>query len=258
MLHPDQTVAPDHNKGSEFSLADQLRSGALPLTSALSWAQDLATALHELHNSGQCHGDVTAESVSLNARGASLAPQPKNSSPLEPGGDLSAFGALLYEMVTGTKPASDTGEGGPAPVTIPGRENVRRAAIRLALRCLDGGAQLTMQQIATEVRLLRVLLRQWELPPALLPRRLAAPTAFTSVATPERFLVPADPAHEPRQPADIRCPLCDGLFVYSSQPRTFFERRMETARIHLYRCHRCYYRFGRFWGRVFSKEKPFA
>jgi hypothetical protein len=78
--------------------------------------------------------------------------------------DVQAFGAVFYQMLTGTLPsdaltAADIRVEGPRT----GSARLRSAALMLALNCRGSkGARLSMQQLATEIRLLGVLLRQYE------------------------------------------------------------------------------------------------
>ncbi len=253
--------------GQAEALDDRNQGDVLPLASALCCAADIAGILRELHSAGRCHGAV-AECVVIEPHGATLAPPRESLELVDQGVDVRAFGSLLYEMVTGLKPSGDGGgiESWPAP-TFQGPEGVRLAAIRLALRCLEtsDGRRPNMQQVLTEVRLFRVLVRQGEpvpvaaTPPPHAPAELAAPPApapapaFIS-SVPESFFMAVDEDSPPRKPSRARCPHCGGPFVYFSQPSTLFERMLGIVGIRLHRCHRCFYRFGVLLGLAFSKE----
>jgi hypothetical protein len=91
--------------------------------------------------------------------------------------DVTAFGALLYEMIIGARPPVDASAGNfRAPGSNSGLAGVRASAIRLAGKCLGYfPMSLNMQQTATEVRLLGVLARQLEAGGAAEPPPMATP-----------------------------------------------------------------------------------
>jgi hypothetical protein len=249
-------------------LSAELAKGALPLATALDWAADVASELREMHCAGRYHGAVAAHRVILTSVGAILISPHEFLEQACETGDVTAFGALLYEMVTGLKPDAESDVMPPmAAVPCQGPEGIRRAAIRLALSCLEESQKprLTMQQMVTELRLFRVLERQWDtvVPapppfepsprPARNPEPVYAPVALTFPA--EHFLVAEDEATKP-SPARLECPRCGGFFVHSSQPRTSVERLLEVLQFRWRRCHRCYYRYGTFGRFFFCKDSP--
>ena len=99
---------------------------------------------------------------------------------------MQAFGALFYQMLAGTAPpATLTAVDIRVHGTRPGPARVRPAAMKLALKCMaPKGTALSMQQVATEIRLLGLLLRQYEanLQPGQEPA--AASTPFLVRAAP--------------------------------------------------------------------------
>jgi hypothetical protein len=141
--------------GQPATLADVLASGPLPLPELLRCANEVAAELWHLHRRSHAYGKLTACSVLMTESGAHLVPL-QDWDEAVPETDTRAFGAMFYEMlVAGTPPASLGG-------ALPGPARVRPAAIKLALQCREEGAALTMQQVATELRLLGLLLRQYQ------------------------------------------------------------------------------------------------
>jgi len=245
-------------------LSDQLAEGSLPLGLALDWAVDVASALCELHWSGRYHGAVAADSVMLGPGGATLLSPRELAGEAGQGRDVAAFGALLHEMITGRKP----GGGAESPRAVPrqGRAGLRRSASHLALRCVEAcdGSRPNMPQVLTELRLFRVLARQWDAESAAAPRgQQAQPRAaaecdpeFDPAATmyaPGGFLPAPDPAPALPSPSGSRCPRCGG-FVHFSRARTLFEGLLDVLGIRLLRCLRCHYRYGFILGMMFSKD----
>lgn len=263
-----QVEARHDGRTANSYLSTELAKGALPLATALDWAADVASELREMHCAGRYHGAVAACRVILHSVGAILISPHVFPERASESGDVTAFGALLYEMVTGLKPDA-VGDAMPPMAVAPcqGPEGLRRAAIRLALSCLEESQEprLNMQQMVTELRLFRVLARQWdtvvpapppfEAPPrpAMNPEPAYAPVAVTF--PPEHFLVAEDEATKP-SPGRLECPRCGGFFVHSSQPRTSFERLLGVLRFRWRRCHRCYYRYGTFGRFFFYKDSP--
>ena len=127
-------------------------------------AHEVATELRDLHQQTRAYGNLTASSILMSGSGARLLP---SRSPWDHAAalrDIRAFGAVFYQMLTATLPsdaltAADIRVEGPR--TGPAR--LQSAALMLALNCRGSkGARLSMQQLATEIRLLGVLLRQYE------------------------------------------------------------------------------------------------
>jgi len=157
----------------DVCLAELPRDGVLPLATALGYATDVATALRELHAEGRAHGEAGPDDVRVGPRGAVLPPPPASSRRGDQRADMVAFGALLFELVTGSKPPRDL-----SSVAVPlaprvGSEGLRAAAIRLALRCLGAASDPAphMQQALMEVRLYSLMARQsdWRVAVAATP-----------------------------------------------------------------------------------------
>ena len=196
-----------HRNGGvrEETLASRLADGPLPLPFALRCATDVAAALRELHEVGRAHGDVSPASVVLRHSGAALVPPSGLQRKIDLRADVAAFGAVLYEMLTGAKPPRDGSLKAPLEhVPHAGVPGLRAAATRLAAKCLatPPDPAPTIQMVVTEVRLLNVLARQSgaespePLPRAPVPeiRRKANPLAEWMAAQPAEKPEPAAPA----------------------------------------------------------------
>jgi hypothetical protein len=247
----------------------------LPLAFALRCATDVASALRELHREGSAHGVVTPDLILVRAFGATLLLPEGAASQLDPRVDIRDFGAVLFEILTGSKPTP-----GAAPLCVPQPvphstpAGLRAAAIALATRCLATvpEARPPMQKVATEVRLLAIMARQHEnvllpLPPhSLVP---AAPKNSSSIASPTVAPLPPAPVIEPASPASLppppdepavltmlTCPECSSASVRHSRAQSDFEELLGRFRHPMLRCHRCYFRYFLLFGIVFSKETP--
>ena len=150
--------------GPAETLADVLASGPLPLAAGLRCAHEVATELRDLHQQTRAYGNLTASSILMSGSGARLLPSRSSWDQAAALRDIRAFGAVFYQMLTGTLP-SDALTAAEIRVEGPrtGSARLRSAALMLALNCRGSkGARLSMQQLATEIRLLGVLLRQYE------------------------------------------------------------------------------------------------
>ena len=208
----------------EESLASRLAQGPLPLRFALSCAEDVAAALRELHRAGRAHGEVSPTSVVLHRSGAELVPPNGRASEANSSADVSAFGAVLYQMLTGSKPPRGGLVAAPEePLPDADPASLRAAAMRLAAKCLASPPERapTIQMVSIEARLLNMRARQLGPEPA-------APT--------QRALSPLE-----------RCPKCGNIHVRKSHPRTELERSTIHFGIRICRCHECSHRYVVVW-----------
>ena len=125
-------------------------------------AHEVATELWDLHRQNRAYGKLTAGNVLMTESGAHLVPL-QNRDAAAPEADKQAFGAMFYDMLV----AEATPESpGAADIrlrgALTGHPRLRPTAIKLALQCRQEGTALTMQQVATEVRLLGLLLREYQ------------------------------------------------------------------------------------------------
>src|SRR4051812_12316686 len=98
------------------TLADRIALGPLPTTDALRIAGQLAEQLRQLHEQGRPHAGLTPSTVAIYGTSAQLLPADaapgltpytapellQGNSPDERS-DIFAFGAILYEMLTGRR-----------------------------------------------------------------------------------------------------------------------------------------------------------
>jgi len=152
------------------TLAERMASGVLPVFYGLVWAIDVASSLRDYHLQGLSHGGVSAAAIRLLPTGAKLDPRADCLLMNGEANDITAFGGVLYELMTGEKP--------PAEIVVspyfqePGRTNslveIRSDATRLAQKCLC--KSLDIQHVLIELRILVLLARGLDFN----PRRVTA------------------------------------------------------------------------------------
>jgi hypothetical protein len=148
------------------TLADILARTHVALPVGLGWAASVAAKLQDMHRRDRRHGKVASQSVRVSRDGLELL-QPKQDFWREctPDRDVRGFGAMLYEIVTGM-PAPEQAAEPIAPPTCnvgDGLDQIRAAAIRMALKCMGHvKAKVSMRQAAMEARLLWMQCRRIE------------------------------------------------------------------------------------------------
>jgi Tol biopolymer transport system component len=159
------------------SLADRLAKGGLPAQEALRHAIDIGTALKRAHGRGAVHGKLSPHAILLTASGARIARpvegtdldalayrSPEQVSGESPGwrSDIFAFGALLYEMVSGRRAFS--GEGAAldrAIVQLPPAPLLAKSPIHAAMEgviasCIEKDPARRRQRVQNAVLELRL------------------------------------------------------------------------------------------------------
>ena len=161
-------------------LADRLAKGGLPAQEALRHAIDIGTALQRAHSRGAVHGKLSPHAILLTASGARIVRpvegtdldalayrSPEQVSGEAPGwrSDIFAFGALLYEMVSGRR--AFYGEGGAldrAIVQLPPAPLLAKSPIHAAMEgviasCLEKDPARRRQRVQNAVLELRLAAR---------------------------------------------------------------------------------------------------
>jgi serine/threonine protein kinase len=240
------------------TLSQRLSPGALPLPFALQCATDIAAALRDLHEDGRVHGSLDAQSILLTPNGATLLEPANRVRRVTFADDIVAFGAVLYQMVTGHEPLP--GRPLPAPSNEraeTGPSGIRAATMRLAARCMRvNDPPLKMKLVLAELQPLYTLARQaasgpeeFVDPPPAGPAQ--PPTRSTDPIAWKNFEV--DKTLPDNTRVDEVCPSCGGTYVYLSKPRSRFERFLVWFDMPLHRCHRCYHRYFLVFGVSVSK-----
>jgi serine/threonine protein kinase len=217
------------------SLADRMAEGPLPLTAALAYAAAVARALGQLHSEGLTHGNIAPAAIRLTPNGVILLPPSGRAQLPCRCEDVSAFGALLGEMLTCSHSAG-------------GR--VHEAASRLASGCLASReAAADLCKLSIQLRVLQLQARVLETQGTAVPPRPEPELNTPAPSAPVKCLpVLEDPAGLPRPFEE--CPRCIGP-VFPSSPCSPFVRLLG---VRILRCHWCYHRYFRLFGIRFSRE----
>ena len=108
-------------------LSEELAKGPLVADKAIDYAIKLGTALHQAHRRGLVHGAIAPKTIAITAEGISIltppaardlelapyrSPEQVRGEPIDCRTDIFAYGAVLYELVSGRR--AFAGEGAPA------------------------------------------------------------------------------------------------------------------------------------------------
>jgi len=165
------------------TLAQRLAEGTLPVPEALRYAMILAEALRKIHDSGGVYGAVAPTNIEVTASGLELIPAPAppagitpytapevlQGRPVDSRTDVFAFGATVYEMLTGRRAfEGDNDEALSASLTNSVPAPSGSAAVdRLIAGCVakDPAARWQrLQKVILELKLLSVAARRSEAP----------------------------------------------------------------------------------------------
>jgi hypothetical protein len=173
------------------TLAQRLSEGRLPVAEALRYAMQLADCLGKLHETGKAHGAVSPSNLALVEGGVELLPAPEcaggaitpytapevvQGRPADARSDIFAFGAILFEMITGRRAFE-----GESRVTLsasltetPAPASGSPTVDRLVGPCLNKNPEARsqrMQKIILELKLLSAAVRRSEAGAAAATRR---------------------------------------------------------------------------------------
>jgi len=217
------------------SLADVLSAGPLPLPLALEYAKGIASGAAVFHRRGRAYGALSPSRIVVGADGPTL-PEPNGLSRLAtPSSDLRDFGLLLHQMLTGL----DAAKSPPTPNRGEDVElspsTVRSAALRLAERCRSMPGQSDLRRVATELRLLQIMMNS------------LGPDAARFEAS-QHLQAEQPAAHAPSKPVqsgaqERECPSCGSPDIHPAGRLTILEQVLAVADLKTYRCHRCCRRF---------------
>jgi len=169
------------------TLAERLNEGKLPVGEALHFAMTLADTLRRIHDSGRVYGSLTPSHIGLAGSSVELeaapehagsvtpytAPEVLHGKPADARSDIFAFGAILFEILTGRRAFDGDSEVSlTAALTDSAPPSSGSPLVdRLVASCVakDPGVRCQrMQRIIMELKLLSVAARRAESPA---PRR---------------------------------------------------------------------------------------
>ncbi len=156
------------------ALAAILVRGPIPLEDALTFAIEIGGLLGRAAAAGKTHGNLSTNALVITPRGIRLvepttklalqaeayrAPEQWRGEPVDPRTDIWAFGALLYTMLAGYPPFSETGEQLQAAVltaAFPPVPGVPQPVADVLAACLEKERHLRSQRIQIAVNALRL------------------------------------------------------------------------------------------------------
>ena len=168
---------------TQENLAERLHKGKLPVGEALHFAMTLAEALRRIHDSGRVYGALTPSNIGLTGTSVDLAAAPEHTGrvtpytapevlhgkPADARSDIFAFGAVLFEMLTGRRAFDGFGESSlTAALTNSAPPSSGSPLVdRLVASCVAKDPAVRcqrMQRIIMELKLLSVAARRSENP----------------------------------------------------------------------------------------------
>src|ERR1039458_10022761 len=168
---------------TQRTLAERLNDGKLPVGEALHFAMTLADALRRIHDSGRVYGAFTPSNIGLTGTSVELAAPPNQTGGVTPytapellhgkppdvRGDIFAFGAILFEMLTGRRAFDGDSEASlTAALTDSAPPSSGSPLVdRLVASCVAKDPAVRcqrMQKIIMELKLLSVAARRAEAP----------------------------------------------------------------------------------------------
>jgi serine/threonine protein kinase len=166
------------------TLAERIQHGPIPVSEALEIAREIAAALDAAHKKNIVHGDLKPRNVMLTESGhvkvldfglarmgepgaaagakaaagtpAYMSPEQTRGGPVDRRADIWAFGAVLFEMLTGTPLKRQTSPEVPAPLTlveVP-MDRVPKQLRALLQSCLEKDPQKRLSEIGAAARIL--------------------------------------------------------------------------------------------------------
>jgi len=168
--------------GNQQTLAQRMAHGRIPVPEALRYGMILAEAVRKVHDTGQVHGTISPGSIAITRTGLELlpalglagsitpytAPEVVQGRAADSRSDIFAFGAIIYEMLTGRPAFSGEGEALAAALTTAAPAPSGSPAVdRLVAGCVakDPAARWQrMQKLLLELKLLAVAVQRAESP----------------------------------------------------------------------------------------------
>jgi len=220
------------------SLADVMAAGTLPLPAVVAYAREIATEAAAFHRAGRAHGALAPAWIMVGPSGAEL-PQPSGTSRLAtPASDLRDFGLLLHQMLTGRERGESVPPANLDDSLEPTPETVRAAVWRLADRCRRASGRADLRGVATELRLLQIMVNGF--------------------ASDDAAAEDAGARDSPARPEKSRvrmCPSCGSSQMFEAQHLTVLETLLAVVDLKTYRCYGCFRRFVSVFGLLLPRPE---
>jgi eukaryotic-like serine/threonine-protein kinase len=167
------TVTDENVENGSLTLGQRLADGPLPLPETLRYATMLAEALRQIHDSGRTCGALLPSNIVVTTTGLELivvpgesttttpytAPEILQGQPPDARSDIFAFGAIVYEMVTGRRAfAGDDADALAASLTnsVPPPSGAP-AVEHLVINCIAKDPNVRYQRILNVILELKLL-----------------------------------------------------------------------------------------------------